>query len=292
MNYPIIADEDSFVAKSYGKIHPDANEKLTVRSVFFIDASNTYPPGPARRSAFGERGVWSHSSEASPWPALSTPFQTRRALHRFDAPASKGIGMSEWTAETAEWYADKYGEYATNRLAVDALDLSSDVTIVDVGCGTGAALRHVASGRALSGRASSGGERGGPLIGVDPIARMVEIARERAASHAHGDRLEFRQGPAEKLPVDDDSADVVFAFDSFDHWQDHARGLAEVRRVLRHDGLFVIVKDGGAPGGGKSHAVLLAALADAGFDVEEEQNITKEDVSFQMWRCRVPVQAS
>ena len=29
--------------------------------------------------------------------------------------------MTEWNAETAEWYAGKYGEYATNRIAVGAL---------------------------------------------------------------------------------------------------------------------------------------------------------------------------
>ena len=32
--------------------------------------------------------------------------------------------MSEWNAETPQWYADKYGEYATNRLGVEALELA------------------------------------------------------------------------------------------------------------------------------------------------------------------------
>ncbi len=187
--------------------------------------------------------------------------------------------MGDWNAETAEWYAEKYGEYATNRLAVDALELPVGATIVDVGCGAGAALRHVAS-------KTPGASGRGALIGVDPIARMVEIARERAASHPEGSRLEFRKGPAEKLPVDDESADVVFAFDSFDHWQDQAGGLAEVVRVLRPGGQFVIVKDGGAPGGAKSHVTLLTALDAAGFEVEDAQNLEGEGVSFQLWRCR------
>ncbi|MEM6956550.1 MAG: peroxiredoxin [Myxococcota bacterium] len=57
MNYPIIADADQSVAKAYGMIHPDANEKLTVRSVFFIDgqhkvrATLTYPPATGRNFA-------------------------------------------------------------------------------------------------------------------------------------------------------------------------------------------------------------------------------------------------
>ncbi len=47
--------------------------------------------------------------------------------------------MSEWDSETADWYAEKYGEYPTNRLAVEKLVFVDDTTIVDVGCGTGAA---------------------------------------------------------------------------------------------------------------------------------------------------------
>jgi len=54
LNYPIIADEDSSVANAYGMIHPEANAKVTVRSVFFIDpakkvrATLTYPPATGR----------------------------------------------------------------------------------------------------------------------------------------------------------------------------------------------------------------------------------------------------
>ena len=54
VNYPIIADHDSSVANTYGMIHPAADAKLTVRSVFFIDpnkkirASLTYPPATGR----------------------------------------------------------------------------------------------------------------------------------------------------------------------------------------------------------------------------------------------------
>ncbi|MEZ4366724.1 MAG: class I SAM-dependent methyltransferase [Kofleriaceae bacterium] len=129
--------------------------------------------------------------------------------------------MSTWDASTAEWYAARYGEYATNRLAADAIDVSADAVVVDVGCGTGAALRRIAP------RVPDG-----TLIGIDPIPRMIEIARERAAADPHGHRIEFRQAPAEHLPLEDACAHVVFAFDSIDHWRDQAAGLHEVRRVL------------------------------------------------------------
>ena len=39
VNYPIIADEDKSVSDLYGMIHPKANAKVTVRTVFVIDPS-------------------------------------------------------------------------------------------------------------------------------------------------------------------------------------------------------------------------------------------------------------
>ena len=186
--------------------------------------------------------------------------------------------MSTWTSETAEWYARHYGEYATNRLAVDALTFPHDAVIVDVGCGTGAALRH-AAGRVTS----------GSLIGVDPVPRMVEIARERTANHPAGGRIEFRVGSAEALPHDDSSADYVLAFDSFDHWQDQARGLDEVRRVLRPTGHLVVVKDGEVPGSDEDRKAFVAALNGAGFSIAREEKIAAEDVAFTLWICTTEV---
>jgi ubiquinone/menaquinone biosynthesis C-methylase UbiE len=182
--------------------------------------------------------------------------------------------MTDWDAETAEWYAANYGEYATNRLAVEALELAHDAVLVDVGCGTGSALRHAAA--AVS---------GGRLIGVDPVPRMLELAREKTAGHPAAARIEFRLGSSENLPVDDAAADVVLAFDSFDHWQDTARGLSEVRRVLRPAGRLVFVRDAGVPGASEARRTLVDAVARAGFLVTTERRIEADGVSFTMWIC-------
>ena len=54
LNFPLIADHDRKVADLYGMIHPNANDTLTVRSVFVIDASKkirltlTYPASTGR----------------------------------------------------------------------------------------------------------------------------------------------------------------------------------------------------------------------------------------------------
>lgn len=54
LNFPIVADTDRRVSELYGMIHPDANARVTVRSVFVIDPDKkvrltlTYPPSTGR----------------------------------------------------------------------------------------------------------------------------------------------------------------------------------------------------------------------------------------------------
>jgi peroxiredoxin (alkyl hydroperoxide reductase subunit C) len=54
VNYPILADPDKKVAELYGMIHPKADAKVTVRTVFLIDPNKkirltlTYPPSAGR----------------------------------------------------------------------------------------------------------------------------------------------------------------------------------------------------------------------------------------------------
>ena len=54
LNYPLIADDDRKVADLYDMIHPNANDTLTVRSVFVIGPDNkvkltlTYPASTGR----------------------------------------------------------------------------------------------------------------------------------------------------------------------------------------------------------------------------------------------------
>ncbi len=54
VNYPILADADKKVSDLYDMIHPNANAKVTVRTVFVIDPDRklrltiTYPPSTGR----------------------------------------------------------------------------------------------------------------------------------------------------------------------------------------------------------------------------------------------------
>ncbi|MDT8893151.1 peroxiredoxin [Halomonas sp. I1] len=57
LNFPLLADGDRKVSNLYGMIHPNANDTLTVRSVFIIDPNKkvrltiTYPASTGRNFA-------------------------------------------------------------------------------------------------------------------------------------------------------------------------------------------------------------------------------------------------
>ncbi len=97
-------------------------------------------------------------------------------------------------------------------------------TLLDLGCGTGYWLPHYRDAA--------------EVIGVEPDARLLDSARARSG----GARVLY--GSAERLPLDDDSIDVVharFAY-FFPHENfDPSPGLTEVARVLRPGGRLVVI---------------------------------------------------
>ena len=90
-------------------------------------------------------------------------------------------------------------------------------TVVDLGCGTGRYSRFLSE--ALDAE----------VIGIDPSAKMLDQA---IAKHDDA-RLSFRAGSAEKLPLDDGSADLVFMSMVHHHLKIPPETARECRRILR-----------------------------------------------------------
>lgn len=74
------------------------------------------------------------------------------------------------------------------------------------------------------------------VVSVDIDAGSVTHAEESYGA----ENLRFLQGGALNLPLDDASVDVVVSFETLEHVREHARFVAEVRRVLRPGGLFIV----------------------------------------------------
>jgi ubiquinone/menaquinone biosynthesis C-methylase UbiE len=126
------------------------------------------------------------------------------------------------------WRGRLHHEIADRTAALALARAPSPRRVLDVGCGTGYLLRHLAS---LCPDAAE-------LAGIDAAPAMVDTAREAASSEA---RLSFLVGTAEELPWPDGTFDLVVSSTSFDHWADQRAGLGQCARVLAPGGRFVLV---------------------------------------------------
>ena len=91
VNFPILGDPDRKVANLYGMIHPNANDTLTVRSVFVIDpakkirATITYPASTGRN--FDEILRLIDSLQLTDSQSVATPANWRRGEEVIIAPS-------------------------------------------------------------------------------------------------------------------------------------------------------------------------------------------------------------
>jgi SAM-dependent methyltransferase len=107
---------------------------------------------------------------------------------------------------------------------VDQAALPAGSTVLDLGCGTGAATRYAAERIGPSGR----------VIGVDLNGGMLAVAQSLSA--ANGAPVEWHEANAMQLPLPDESVDRIISAQMLQFVPDKARALAEMRRVLKAGG--------------------------------------------------------
>ena len=80
------------------------------------------------------------------------------------------------------------------------------------------------------------------IIGLDISEGMLDVARKKIAKKQLDNTIEMVVGDSENLPFDDNSFDaitVAFGVRNFEHLE---VGLAEILRVLKPKGLFVVLE--------------------------------------------------
>lgn len=107
---------------------------------------------------------------------------------------------------------------------LDAADVQAGHRVLDVACGTGVLARGASS------RVGPSGE----VVGVDPNPGMLTVARRTE------DQVDWRQGTAEALPVEDGGFDRVVSQFGMMFFTDPAAGVREMLRALEPGGRFAI----------------------------------------------------
>lgn len=116
----------------------------------------------------------------------------------------------------------------------EALRLAGDLSgrwVLDIGCGRGELVCEAA-------------RRGAVAVGIDYAPAAIELSLERRSllDEETRRRAEFRLADAKGLDFPDGSFDVVFFIDVYEHLHPYEieQTLAEVRRVLRPGGCFIV----------------------------------------------------
>lgn len=126
-----------------------------------------------------------------------------------------------------DWMTVSERQYSRQALAL--LDVQPDETLLEIGCGTGQALKQQAPQMGSEGR----------LIGLDLSAGMLR----QAQGNLNDTAVSLLRGSGLKLPLAANCCDAIFlsfTLELFDLEEQHQL-LAEIRRVLGENGRLALV---------------------------------------------------
>jgi ubiquinone/menaquinone biosynthesis C-methylase UbiE len=107
-----------------------------------------------------------------------------------------------------------------------------DFAVLDVGCGGG---RTIATLAELAPR--------GKISGIDYSSASVEVARATNRAAIAAGSVEIQNGSVSTLPYPDATFDLVTAFETHYYWPSLTSDVAEIRRVLKPGGTFLLVAE-------------------------------------------------
>jgi SAM-dependent methyltransferase len=172
-------------------------------------------------------------------------------------PANAGQARA-WDGDEGAYWADHAQRFdqavaAYHGTFMAACGIARGERVLDIGCGTGQATRDAAAAA-----------RPGTALGVDLCGRMIELARQLAASQGIGN-ASFEQADAQIYPFGAGSFDVAISRTGTMFFGDPTAAFTNIGRALRPDGRLTMLAWQG-PGPNEWVRELSGALA-AGRDL-------------------------
>ena len=107
------------------------------------------------------------------------------------------------------------------------LNIKSDDVILDVGCGGGINIKRMA-------------QDAKKVYGIDYSIESVNLSKEVNEKLIDEGKVEIMKGNVKDLPFEDNTFDIVTAFETVYFWPDIEKCFGEVKRVLKPGGIFLI----------------------------------------------------
>ena len=140
--------------------------------------------------------------------------------------------------EFNQWAAEGKGEemeahhISITEQTLAMMNLKPGERVLDLGCGTGWTSRMIA-------KAVTNGDKQGQVVGLDVADEMIRRARASSVEH---ENAMFILGSALEIPWEENFFDKVLSVESFYHYADQDRALAELFRVLAPKGeLYILI---------------------------------------------------
>ncbi|AJD58058.1 class I SAM-dependent methyltransferase [Synechococcus elongatus] len=114
--------------------------------------------------------------------------------------------------------------HATIQETLKRITISSQASVLDLGCGTGSLLQQLAAQYPTV-----------KLSGLDISAAMLAIARQKLP-----DSVKLQTGEANELPFPEHHFDLVISTSVFHYFQNPEKVLQEITRVLKPQGCLIL----------------------------------------------------
>jgi ubiquinone/menaquinone biosynthesis C-methylase UbiE len=139
------------------------------------------------------------------------------------------LNERKWDIRAAKYDQKRFDYFRwMQQRVIRLIDLRAGLRFLDVGCGTGWAVRYVASQL----------QEEGQFYGVDISGNMIEMARIQSRRFRN---VHFYKANAEQIPLPNFSVNCAICTNSFHHYSNPSKVLAEIHRVLTLEGRLYIL---------------------------------------------------
>lgn len=138
------------------------------------------------------------------------------------------------------------------------INIDKNHTILDLGCGGGRNIEYFLT-------------KADKVYGIDHSKRSVKMASEINKKAIDTGRCKILLGDVKNLPFEDETIDIVTAFETIYFWNDIEECFKEIYRVLKNGGQFLICNEVSS----KERRDVKKILKIINFEVYKAEDLTK-----------------
>lgn len=138
------------------------------------------------------------------------------------------------------------------------INIDKNYTVLDLGCGGGRNIEYFLT-------------KADKVYGLDHSETSVKMASEINKRAIETGRCQILVGDVKSLPFEDESIDIVTAFETIYFWNDIERCFKEIYRVLKKEGQFLICNEVSS----KERRDVKKILNIINFEVYKAEDLTK-----------------